>query len=81
MIPRVSEYEELPALVMTDRVARLREQSRSATPTLSTERAELLTAFYRQNRELLSEPVRRALAFRHLMEHNGKARAKSPNFC
>ncbi len=53
---------------MTERVTRLRERSRSATPTLSTERAELLTDFYRENREPLSEPVRRALAFRHLME-------------
>ncbi|MGD2178268.1 MAG: pyruvate formate lyase family protein, partial [Anaerolineae bacterium] len=54
---------------MTERIARLREQSREATPTVSTERAELLTAFYKQNQELLSEPVRRAMAFRYLMEH------------
>ncbi|MGD2148937.1 MAG: glycyl radical protein [Anaerolineae bacterium] len=54
---------------MTERIVRLRQQSRAATPTLSTERAELLTGFYGQNRELLSAPVRRALAFRHLMEH------------
>jgi formate C-acetyltransferase len=28
-----------------------------------------MTEFYRQNRELMSTPVKRALAFRHLMEH------------
>jgi formate C-acetyltransferase len=54
---------------MTERVARLREGSRAAVPTLSAERAELLTAFYQQNREPLSEPVRRAQAFQYLMEH------------
>ena len=32
---------------MTDRVARLRQQSLAQKPTLSSERAELMTAFYR----------------------------------
>jgi len=54
---------------MTERVKRLQQRSRNATPTLSTERAELLTEFYQQNREPLSEPVRRALAFQYLLEH------------
>ena len=54
---------------MTERVARLRQQSLDARPTISTERAELLTAFYRQDRELASAPVRRARAFQYLMEH------------
>lgn len=45
---------------MSERVARLRERSQNATPTLSTERAQLLTEFYKQNQEPLSEPVRRA---------------------
>ncbi|HSJ58388.1 MAG TPA: trans-4-hydroxy-L-proline dehydratase [Anaerolineae bacterium] len=53
---------------MTDRVARLRQQSLDAVPRISTERAELMTEFYRDDRGLSSEPVRRALAFRHLME-------------
>ncbi len=56
-------------MAMTERVARLRERSQNATPTLSTERAELLTAFHRQNQGPLSEPARRALAFRYLLEH------------
>ena len=54
---------------MSPRVARLRQQSLDARPTLSTERAELLTAFYQQDHGLMSAPVRRALAFQYLMEH------------
>ncbi|RLC65335.1 MAG: formate C-acetyltransferase/glycerol dehydratase family glycyl radical enzyme [Chloroflexi bacterium] len=55
---------------MTARVARLRQRSREATPTLSSERAELLTEFYRRNPGFTtSAPVQRALAFRYLMEH------------
>ena len=54
---------------MSERVAQLRQQSIEAIPTLSTERAELLTEFYRQDVGLISAPVRRALAFKYLMEH------------
>src|SRR5512141_2641631 len=54
---------------MSERVCRLREQSLAAIPTISTERAELMTDFYREHTELMSAPLRRALAFRHLMEH------------
>ena len=54
---------------MSTRVARLRQQSLDAIPTLSTERAKLLTEFYRQNLGLVSAPVHRALAFKYLMEH------------
>ena len=53
----------------TARVRRLRQQSLDAEPSISTERAVLMTAFYRQPRTLVSEPVWRARAFRHLMEH------------
>jgi len=56
-------------MAMTERVARLRQQSLEARPVLSTERAELLTEFYRQNTALMSAPVRRARAFQYLMEH------------
>jgi pyruvate formate-lyase/glycerol dehydratase family glycyl radical enzyme len=56
-------------MTMSERVARLRQQSLDATPTISTERAELITEFYQQDLELVSAPVRRALAFQHLMEH------------
>ncbi|MCU0521932.1 MAG: pyruvate formate lyase family protein, partial [Anaerolineae bacterium] len=54
---------------MTDRVARLRQESLDAAPSLSTERAELLTAYAARERRELSAPVRRAEAFRYLMEH------------
>jgi len=54
---------------MSERVVRLRQQSLEARPMLSTERAELLTAFYKQDLGLVSVPVRRALAFQYLMEH------------
>jgi pyruvate formate-lyase/glycerol dehydratase family glycyl radical enzyme len=56
-------------MAMTERVARLRQQSLEAIPTISTERAELMTEFYRNNTGLMSVPVRRALAFRYLTEH------------
>ena len=54
---------------MTERVRKLRQQSLDAEETLSSERAELLTAFYRQEFGPVSAPVRRALAFQYLLEH------------
>ena len=54
---------------MSERVARLRRESVGTKPSLSTERAELLTEFYKRDLGPLSAPVRRALAFKHLMEH------------
>jgi pyruvate formate-lyase/glycerol dehydratase family glycyl radical enzyme len=53
---------------MSERVARLRQASLEARPTLSTERAELMTEFYRQDLGPVSAPVRRALAFKYLMQ-------------
>jgi pyruvate-formate lyase len=55
--------------MMTERVARLRRESQDAVPAISTERAELVTAFYRQEGGRHPAPLERALAFRHLMEH------------
>ena len=54
---------------MTERVRKLRQASLDAEETLSSERAELLTAFYWQEPGPVSAPVRRALAFRYLLEH------------
>ena len=54
---------------MSERVARLRQQSLDAVPSISTERAELMTKFYQQNLGLVSAPVLRALAFQYLLEH------------
>ena len=52
---------------MTERVARLRRQSLEARPSLSTERAQILTEFYRCA-PAASVPVTRALSFRHLID-------------
>jgi formate C-acetyltransferase len=54
---------------MSERVARLRQQSLDAQPIISSERAELMTEFYKQDLGPVSAPVRRALAFQYLMEH------------
>jgi len=55
---------------MNERVQRLREQSVSITPYLSTERAELITDFYESDEPWRHSAVMtRALAFKHLMEH------------
>ena len=56
--------------MLSKRVKRLREQSVRAKPTISTERAELLTEFYQnQVPNVVSTPVARALAFRHLLQN------------
>ena len=52
---------------MKERVTRLRQASLQARPSLSIERAALLTEFYRQDKTL-SVPIRRARAFQYLME-------------
>jgi pyruvate formate-lyase/glycerol dehydratase family glycyl radical enzyme len=54
--------------MMSERVARLRRESLEAKPSISTERAELMSEAYARTEEIASTPVRRALAFRHLME-------------
>ena len=54
---------------MSERVVCLRQQSLEAVPTISTERAELMTAFYKQDLGPVSAPVKRALAFQYLLEN------------
>ncbi len=55
---------------MNDRIKQLREQSLSAKPSISHERAVLLTDFYKSGRaEQVSVPVARALAFKHILEN------------
>ncbi|GMV05642.1 MAG: hypothetical protein AMXMBFR53_19190 [Gemmatimonadota bacterium] len=54
---------------MNPRVAKLVEESAAAEVRVSTERAELLTAFYRESEGRHPVPVLRALAFLHLCEH------------
>jgi pyruvate formate-lyase/glycerol dehydratase family glycyl radical enzyme len=55
---------------MNERVSRLRKQSVDTVPYIDHERAKLVTEFYRSDpAKSVSEPVRRALAFKHLLEH------------
>ncbi|MCR4427057.1 MAG: glycyl radical protein [Firmicutes bacterium] len=53
---------------MNERVLKLRRQSLEAEPRISTERAELITEFYK-NAPAVSAPVLRALAFKHVLEN------------
>jgi len=52
----------------SDRITRLRRESLDTEPSLSIERARLMTEFYRTDSATKSAPVKRALAFKHLME-------------
>lgn len=54
---------------MTDRIAELKRQSMETTPTLSIERAQLVTEAYRRHQGRVSVPMLRALTFQHLMEN------------
>jgi pyruvate formate-lyase/glycerol dehydratase family glycyl radical enzyme len=55
---------------LNDRIKYLRRQSLDAFPTLSHERAKLLTDFYKTGGpQKHSVPVARALAFKYLLEH------------
>jgi len=53
---------------MSERVARLRKASFEAQPSISVERAVLVTEFYRENEGRYSIPVLRALNFKSLCE-------------
>ncbi len=54
---------------MNDRVSRLRRESLDAVPSVSIERALLLTEFYRENEGRWPAPLMRAHAFHHLCTH------------
>ncbi len=55
---------------MNERIQYLRDKSTYSEPYITHQRAELLTDFYQQSDEMnLSVPVRRAMAFKHIMEH------------
>jgi len=53
---------------MNERTARLRKETLEAVPTISGERAALMTEFYSENLGRWSPPVLRARAFRFLCE-------------
>jgi formate C-acetyltransferase len=53
---------------MRDRIKTLRECSTAARPSISCERAKLVTEFYRSHEaDCVSVPVKRALAFHYIM--------------
>ena len=54
---------------MSERTVRLRQLSLDTPPSISSERAELLTDFYQAELGKHSVPVLRALAFKHLCQH------------
>ena len=55
---------------MNERIKKLREQSLQAKPSITPERAVLLTEFYKNHLSAtLSTPMTRALAFKHLLEN------------
>jgi pyruvate formate-lyase/glycerol dehydratase family glycyl radical enzyme len=54
---------------MNSRVAALRKNSLEALPSISVERAKLLTNFYQNENRLVPIPIQRARAFQFLMEH------------
>jgi len=54
---------------MNARIQKLRNESTSAKPCISIERALLTTEFYKENAGKHSVPVLRALNFKHLCEH------------
>jgi formate C-acetyltransferase len=56
-------------MAIAERVDCLRQQSLDAVPTISMERAQLMTEFYAQETGPVSAPVQRALAFQYRMEH------------
>ena len=54
---------------MNERITKLREQTLAAKPTISAERALLITEFYkRPETRALSLPMQHAQAFKHIME-------------
>jgi len=54
---------------MNKRITKLREQSLQTKPSLSPERARLITEFYKSKKaQGVSPPVKRALAFKYILE-------------
>jgi formate C-acetyltransferase len=55
---------------MNERIKKLREKSLEAKPSISSERAQLVTEFYKSDvAQRVSAPVQRALAFKHILEN------------
>jgi len=54
---------------MSERTERLRRESLAATPSITGERAEIVTSFYRENYGKFSMPVLRGMSFCAIVEH------------
>jgi len=55
---------------MKERIKKLRDQSLNTQPSISSERAALITTFYQSEAARgLSEPVKRASAFKYILQH------------
>ena len=54
---------------MNERVKKLRQRSLASRPSISAERARLLTEFYKAEEGKHSVPMMRALSFKYLCEH------------
>lgn len=54
---------------MNERVQKLRKSSTTKAPTISIERAQLMTEAYKKYEGTVETPILRALAFKHLMEN------------
>lgn len=55
---------------MNNRITRLREQSQNAEPRISSERALLVTEFYKTDKcQKVSSPLRRAQALKHILSN------------
>ncbi len=53
---------------MNERINKLRQQSTSKKPFISTERAQLVTEFYKSDEaQMVSIPVKRAMTFRYIL--------------
>ena len=53
---------------MNERISKLRQQSTGTRPFISTERARLVTEFYKSDEaQKVSIPVKRAMTFRHIL--------------
>lgn len=54
---------------MNERVQKLREQSLNAVPSISIERAKLVTETYKEHLGSVPTPILRALTFKNIMEN------------
>ncbi len=59
----------VPAIGINDRVIKLRNESENTAPTLTIERALLVTEAYKEHADSVSTPMLRALTFKHIMEN------------